>query len=560
MAENDTSLLTAARAAFARGEWDSAHRDFDRARSLGDLQTEDLDRFGSTLWWVGEVSASLSVSEEVYHRYEDEGAPLAAAMKALNLGLLWFIRGDLVISSGWANRARRLLRDLPDSVEHGYLLYLDAAADLDFSNLQPTREAAARLDELGRRLHAAQLTSFSLVLSGLADIRDGATSSGFAQLDEAMLPVLAGQLPPEWAGDIYCTVIHACYALADLPRMRAWTQATEQWCHQFRGEVVYSGICRIHRLQLLCAEGRWDQAEEAIERSGAELIGRNNWVAGEAFYQLGEIRRLRGDDAGARAAYGQSRSLGTDPQPGESLLLHAEGKSEDAWAALCAALAGRDRLAGAGLLGAGVELALALERTDEAEHLCSELESTATAFGTPGFRAWAAHARALMLLARARHAEALPVLRRAAAEYRALGARRETALIHELMARAHRGLDAGGAAAADLAQALAVYRGLGALPDVRRLGGGQLPGGLTGREADVLALVADGASNRAVAEALFISQKTVSRHLANIFAKIGVSSRTAAAAWAHEHGLHRMPHAGVGRMGRAPDVAPGQHP
>ncbi len=560
MSENDTPLLTAARAAFARGEWDSAHRDFARARALGDLQTEDLDRFSSTLWWVGEVRESVALSEEVYHRYEDDGAPLAAAMKALNLGLLWFIRGDMVISSGWASRARRLLKALPDSAEHGYLLYLDAAADLDFGNLEPTREAASRLDELGRRLHAPQLTSFSLVLSGLADIRDGATSSGFAQLDEAMLPVLAGQLPPEWAGDIYCTVIHACHALADLPRMRAWTQATEQWCQQFRGEVVYSGICRIHRLQLQCVEGLWDQAGEAIERSGTELIGRNNWVAGEAFYQLGEIRRLRGDTDAARTAYGQSRSLGTDPQPGEALLLHAEGKSEDAWAALCAALAGRDRLAGAGLLGAGVELALALGRAEEAEHLCSELESTATVFGTPGFRAWAAQARARVLMAHSRHAEALPVLRRAAAEYRALGARHETALMHELLARAHRGLDADGAAAADLAQALAIYRSLGALPDVRRIGGGQLPGGLTSREAEVLVLVADGASNRAVAEALFISQKTVGRHLANIFTKIGVSSRTAAAAWAHERGLHRMPHAGAGKMGTAPDVRPGHRP
>lgn len=558
MAENGTTLLTAARAAFARGEWDSAHRDFARVRSLGELPTEDLDRYSSTLWWVGDVRESVSLSEEVYHRYEDDGAPLAAAMKALNLGLLWFIRGDLVISSGWASRARRLLKDLPDCEEHGYLLYLDASVDLDYGDLRPTREAAARLDDLGRRLRAPQLTSFSLVLSGLADIRDGATARGFAQLDEAMLPVLAGQLPPEWAGDIYCTVIHACHALADLPRMRAWTQATEQWCHQFRGEVVYSGICRIHRLQLQCVEGQWDQAEEAIERSGTELIGRNNWVAAEAFYQLGEIRRLRGDTAAARAAYDQSRRLGTDPQPGEALLLHAEGRSEDAWAALCAALAGRDRLAGAALLGAGVEVALSLGRVQEAEHLCSELESTATDFGTPGFRAWAAHARALVLVTGRRYAEALPVMHRAAAEYRALGARYETARMHELLARAHRGLGTSGAAAADLAQALALYTGLGARPDVRRLGGGQLPGGLTGREADVLALVADGASNRAVAEALFISQKTVGRHLANIFTKIGVSSRTAAGAWAHEHGLHRMPHAGDGTMGTPPDVTTGR--
>lgn len=142
-----------------------------------------------------------------------------------------------------------------------------------------------------------------------------------------------------------------------------------------------------------------------------------------------------------------------------------------------------------------------------------------------------------MLLAQSRHAEALPVLRAAAREYRSLHARYETASVYELLAQAHRGLGQPDVAAADSATALAIYRELGALPDVRRLEGGRPPGGLTEREADVLGFIAAGASNKDTAEALFISQKTVGRHLANIFAKLGVSSRTAAAAWAHEHGL-----------------------
>ncbi|MFB0836085.1 LuxR C-terminal-related transcriptional regulator [Arthrobacter halodurans] len=531
-------LRSTARAAYARGDWHAANEQLERARELADLPTEDLDLLGSASWWVGRVRDSLAISEEVYHRFEDGGDRPRAAMKAVNLGLLWFIRGDLVIASGWAHRARRILADLPEGPERGYLLYLDASIDMDFHDLGPTRAAAAELRELGRRLRAPQLTSLGLVLSGLCDVRDGDAASGFAQLDEAMLPVLAGRMPPEWAGDIYCTVIHACHDVADLARMRAWTRATEQWCEQFHGEVVYSGICRIHRLQLLCVEGSWDRAEPAIERSGTELIGRNNWVAGEAFYQLGEIRRLRGDAGGARAAYAQATELGTEPQPGESLLQRAEGRKDDAWAGLCAALAGRDRLASARLLGSAVDVALELGLADEAEQLCRDLEDTAAAFGTAGFRAWAAQARASVLVSGARYSEALPVLRAAAAEYRGLHASYETARVYELLARAHRGLGERGAAAADSATALAIYRRLGALPDIRRLDGGALPGGLTGREADVLALIAGGASNKDTAEALFISQKTVGRHLANIFAKIGVSSRTAAAAWAHEHGLH----------------------
>jgi DNA-binding NarL/FixJ family response regulator len=185
----------------------------------------------------------------------------------------------------------------------------------------------------------------------------------------------------------------------------------------------------------------------------------------------------------------------------------------------------------------GVEIALALGHREEAERLCGQLEETAAEFATAGFRAWAGQARAAVLIAESRHAEALPVLQASAQEYRGLRARYELARVYEQLAQAHRGLGLSGAAAADSATALAIYRELGALPDVQRLDGGGLPGGLTEREADVLALTAAGASNKDTAEALFISQKTVGRHLANIFAKIGVSSRTAAAAWAHEHGL-----------------------
>jgi DNA-binding NarL/FixJ family response regulator len=536
MSETGT-LLTAARDAYARGDWSAAHRGLTRAGARDELALEDLDLLGSTSWWVGDVGESLAISEAVFHRFESAEDLQRAAMKAIDLSLLWFIRGDLVIASGWAGRARRLLHDLPESPAHGYLLYLDAAIALDLGDLGPTRRAAFRLDHLGRQLRAPQLTSLGLVLAGLADVHEGLAASGFAKLDEAMLPVLAGRMPPEWAGEIYCTVINACHALGDLSRMRAWTEATERWCRQFHGEVVYSGICRIHRLQLQWAEGDWEQVEGEIERSGSDLIGRNNWVAGEAFYELGELRRLRGDHHGAHAAFDQARQLGKEPQPGESLLLRDQGRAGDAWIGICSALAGRGGPSAARLLGAGVDIALSMGLEDEAEQLCMDLEATAAGFGTPGFRVGAARARAMVLIARSEFEEALPVLRAAAADFRELHDRYETARTHEMLARAHRGLGERAAAATEVAKALATYRALGAAPDVRRLEGGPLPGGLTAREADVLAVIASGASTKVAAETLFISQKTVGRHLANIFAKIGVSSRTAAAAWAHAHGL-----------------------
>lgn len=300
---------------------------------------------------------------------------------------------------------------------------------------------------------------------------DGRTEPRFAQLDEAMLPVLAGRMSPEWAGEVYCTVINVCHE-----------------------------------------------------------------VAGAALYQLGEIRRLRGEVLGAREAYAQARELGTEPQPGEALLQHATGHGDVAWAQLSAALAGGDRLSRARLLAAGVEVGLSLELVAEADELCRQLEETAEAFATPGLLAWAAQARAAVLLEQGRHEAALTALL-ALRESRRLPSRHETARMYELMARAHEGLGRPGPATAAAATALGIHRSLGALPDVRRLEGAGHPGGLTEREVDVLALVAAGASNRATGQALFISEKTVSRHLANIFTKLGVSTRTAAAAWAHANGV-----------------------
>ena len=206
-------LLATARAAYARGDWHAAYRQLSQARALSELETGDLSLLGRAAWWLGQVKESLELSEDVYHRFQDDGDAPDAAMKALHLGLLWFIRGDVVIASGWVSRARRLLQGLPEGPEHGYLLYLDACLALSLADLGPARETAAKLQDLGRSLRDPALTSFGLVLAGLADLRSGSTASGFAQLDEAMLPVLAGRLPPEWAGEIYCTVIHACHEL-----------------------------------------------------------------------------------------------------------------------------------------------------------------------------------------------------------------------------------------------------------------------------------------------------------------------------------------------------------
>lgn len=528
-------LLSSGREAYVRRDWSTANRDLSAARRNSRLATPDLDALASSAWWLGDVTESLAAAEELYRRLTAEGNNADAAMTAIELSLRWGTRGDLAVASGWLNRARRTLEGMESEPAYGYLLYVEASMSMDFEGSAATAEDAARaIEALPPASSDPALSCFARVLSGLALVRAGRTGEGFRELDEAMLPVLAGQVPPEWAGDIYCTVVHLCHVLGDYARMRSWTSALERWTAGMSRTFVYAQVTRVHELQLLGAEGNWDVVLQEIAPLSDRLASAHGWMAGAGYYELGEIRRMRGDTAGARSAYARVRDAGMDPQPGEALLISAGGGHAEALEQLQAALGESGPLDRARLLLPATELALAGGQQERAVTFTAELEETAARFASPGLRAWAAHARALVHLAAGRPGDALTSLDSAARIYREQRARYSIARIHELAASCRRLLHDPESAAAERATAVAIYRQLGAAPDVRRLEG-VAPGGLTARETEVLALVSGGASNRQVAQALVISEKTVGRHLANIFQKIGVTSRTAASGWARAH-------------------------
>jgi len=526
----------AAREAFDRHDWQAVVDTLDHDRS--GLDTDDLALLGEAAWWLGDSPMSMEVSEKIFQQLRATGAEQQAADRALRLSLAWYTRGDLQVGAAWQARAHRLLSGLPRSALHGYLLYLDAAGDLDLTgDPAPAASAADEVSRLAEEFHDPALGCFALALRGMAAVRGGETSSGFADLDEAMLPVLAGQVDPLWSGDIYCTVIHLCDDLADLGRMRAWTDALARWATPLSQTFMFTGVTRIHELQLIAAEGDWDAVERELGDQSANLVGAHGWLAGEGYYTLGEVRRLRGDAAGARAAFAQARALAHDAQPGSAMLLRDEGDRDGAMNQLRVALADQNRLTRARMLLPAVELGLAAGEPAYAEALARELAETAAWYGTPGLQARADRAGAALLLARGEPAAAVPLLERSARVYREQRYRHASAIVHEQLAAAHHGLGDADRAEADEATAVAIYTRLGAAPDLARLRRHTRPGGLTEREVEVLRLVATGSSNQQVATALTISGKTVSRHLANIFTKIEVSSRTAAAAWARQHGL-----------------------
>lgn len=528
-----------------------------RERGSG-ADLEQLRALAEAAWWAGDGTTSMALGEEVYRRLEAEGLHEAAALQALDLSLEWVTRGDEVVGTAWLGRARHIVDRLDGAdgaegphgtgatggtVAHGFVRYAEAAFELDAdADPVPARDAAAEVAALGRLHPDSPLPCFSRVLEGLADVRAGRTTEGFRALDDAMLEVLDGRVPPRWSGDIYCSTIHLAHVLADWGRMRAWTDALDRWASPLSRTFLYATVTRVHHLQLVSSEGGWDEVLARMGDFSATLVGSHGWLAGEGFMELGDILRCRGQVEEAAAAYSQARELGVEPQPGEALLAHGGGRSAEAARMLRAVMSGKGPLERSRLLLPAVEVGVASGDDDLACSAAEELHRTATRYGTPGLAAWADHARGLVARAQNEPEVAITSLESALGAYREQRCRYAVARVHEHLASARRTAGQDRAADADAATALSIYRELRARPDIARLSSLTRPGGLTEREVEVLGLVVLGASNREIADGLVISEKTVSRHLANIFTKVGVGSRTAAAAWAHAHGIHGSPH------------------
>ncbi len=531
--DENTDDLARARQAYGAQDWATAAASFD-AVVAERLRADDLAAYADAVWWLGRIEDNLRLSAAAYNAFLADSRPADAALTATVLGIFHTARGDEPQAVGWLGRAGRLAEDVPECTAQGYLMnFTVVEASLMAGQPAAAVDGARRVQDLGRRIASPDLVAVGLNGEGRALIRSGHLVEGLALLDEAMVTVLDGRLAPFISGTLYCHTIAACHEIADLRRMARWTDLAERWLSSFPAAVFFGGLCGVHRAQLLLLRGEWAEAEQGALRIVTDLDGNRIDYAAEAWYVVAEARRLRGDPRAADA-YDEAHARGRDPQPGRALLRLQDGDSAGAAASVRAAVAaaGTDALRRAPLCAAAVEIAVAAGRLDDAAVAASELASTAAAYPTSGLEAMAAAARGAVLLAEDRAEDALPVLRDACRRWHELGAAYDAASTCARLAEAYRALGDEASAAAEVARAEATYERLGAHRPVP-----ESPGGLTRRECEVLVLVADGRSNREIGEKLFISDRTVARHLTNIFHKIGVSSRTQAARYAIDHGL-----------------------
>jgi ATP/maltotriose-dependent transcriptional regulator MalT len=453
------------------------------------------------------------------------------------------IRGETAVGGGWVARGKRILETQPtDIVERGYLLAHEFFQYLGRGDFARAAETAAGMVDVGRRYQHPDLVAQGLMCQGRLMIYAGRVPEGLALLDEAMIGISAGEVSPIIAGMVYCSLIEACQEVSDFSRAASWTSALTRWCEVQPGLVPYTGQCSLHRGQIMRLRGAYDEAlaEFALAQRRYQQEG-TTAPAGLALTEQGDVLRIRGRFDEAESAYHQAAELGHEPQPGLLLAWTHRGRTAAAVSAVRRLLAeARTPVHRSRLLPAAVEVLVAAQLPDEARGDCEELSEIASAFGNSALQAMSAYAAASVELITDQDQEALADARESCRLWSDVGSPYETARARVLIGRALRNLGDEDSAMAELAVARRAFVDLGAAPAVQeidRLLRRALPGGLTEREAEVLRLVAAGRSNHDIARVLVLSPKTVERHLSNIFVKLEVSSRTAAAAYAHEHGL-----------------------
>ena len=539
------SSLQRGRDAYAARAWLDAHALLLRADEEEPLAPPDLGLLATAAYMLGRDEEWVGAHERAHHLHLESGDVEQAARAAFWIGMSFALRGEFGPAEGWFGRAQRLLEEHgADSVVRGFLLIPYGIGLLSAGDFTAAGAAASDAGAVGRRFGDRDLCALALLVEGQAAASDARVDNGLALLDEAMVAVTTEDLSPVIAGLVYCAVILTCQEVFELRRAREWTQALDRWCRRQPDMVAFTGRCLVHRAEILQLGGSWADALEEARRAGRRFVETNNPTAGLALYREAELLRLQGDLDGAEAAYRAANRAGWEPQPGLAQLRLAQGRVEAAAAAIRRATAeSADPLRRATLLPAYVEIMLAVGETEEARVACDELEAVARTYSSAMLDAIAAYERGAVELAGGDAPRALELLRRALESWRTLEAPYEAARARVLIGQACRLLEDTEACTLELEAALADFAQLGARPDVARVE--QLLGrtrdggehGLSRRELEVLRLVAAGKSNREIAAQLVISEHTVARHVQNIFAKLRVSSRTAATAFAFEHDL-----------------------
>jgi len=536
--------LDRGRESFRRQAWADAYAQMSAADRDAPLEVTDLEMLAAAASLAGDDPASADAWIRAHQEYMRAGNPARAVRCAFWLVLGLMLRGELAPAAGWLARGQRLAGEVQGRAEEACLLLGDAVQLMFAGDAEGANALYSRAAEIGVRFGDPDVTAMARLGEGQTAIMLGRTADGLTLLDEAMVAVTADEASATMTGLVYCAVIETCQEIFDVRRAREWTTALSRWCESQPELVPYRGQCLVHRAEILELQGDWPDAIDEAQRACERLAEPPHPALGRAFYRRGELQRLRGEYDAADQSYREASRQGQSPHPGLALLRYAQGQIDSAATAIRQALTeAQDRISRSTLLGASVEIALAANNVHAARTAADELARTAAEFGAPLLDALSDHAHGAVLLAEGDAVAALEPLRRACTRLQELDAPYDVARVRVHIGLSYRGLGDIDTGEMELDAARAAFERLGAAPDLVRVeeltgtAAHETAGGLTPREVEVLRLVATGKTNRAIAGELFLSEKTVARHVSNIFTKLGVSSRSAATAYAYQHDL-----------------------
>jgi ATP/maltotriose-dependent transcriptional regulator MalT len=530
--------------ALARGGWVEARACFERALGSSD-SPESWDGLSWACWWLEDGAAAIQAREHAYRRYRDAGNRPGAARMAIWLANDHLdFRGESAVAQGWLRRATRILDDLDPAPEHGWLAALEAQLALDAGDMAEAVRLGTRTRTLGRALRSTDLEMLGLATEGLALVTEGELEEGMCRLDEAAAAALGGEYD-EFVGVGWtcCYVIYACERVRDYDRAAQWCRKVEEFAQRMRIQFL-SGVCRVHYAAVLTWHGSWEEAGEVLSKAIGDLAATRPPFAHEGMVRLADLRRRQGraDEAERLFMEAESHPMaaigiaelsldrdhpgGAIPVAERVLRQHPLGNRTQRAAAL--ELAVRAKSAAGDADGARVHL--------------NELRSVAQAVPTSPLRAAASFCDGVVAAAAGDHESAAAAFEDAAALFAASNAPYELGRARTELARTLAELGRRGLARREATAALMVLERTGASGLRKRaqqvldnlVDRGRPAGSLTRRERQILTLIAQGMRDGDIANALTLSRHTVHRHVSNIYAKLGCSTRAAAVAKAAE--------------------------
>jgi DNA-binding NarL/FixJ family response regulator len=540
-----------ARALYNERAWLGAYECFLEADREAALDPDDLERLGYCAYLVGKENDSTKILGRAHDEFLKRGDAERAARTAFWIGFPLMRRGESALGSGWLQRARRVLDEAScaECVVHGYLLMPVGIRLGSQGDAEGALSTFAEAIRIGERFHDRDLVILARHAQGRTLVASGKIDAGTALFDEIMVDVTADAASPIIVGAVYCSVLSACNDIFDFGRAQAWSDVLNAWCETNPDVVPHRGECLVRHAELVRFHGGWAHAMDLVTRAHAWLDDPpNQSAAGSAFYQHAELHRLRGEFARAEDNYRIANQRGRRPQPGLALLRLAQGRIDDAVGSIRqAVIDARNRAQRSVALMAAVDILLAANDISGAREAADALTRIANELPATFLTAAAAHALGAVRIAEGDPRGAIEALRDALSAWQTLDAPFEIARARVLMARAHRELGDRDTASMELDASRAAFEALGATTELARIAESfadtsvKRDDALTDRELQVLRLVATGKTNRAIATTLGISEKTVARHVANIFFKLDLSSRAAATAYVYEHDLAEPP-------------------